>query len=208
MKYFDTLPTIVKNDYNNNIVLATNLLTRAYLLPPLLKNITIFYDYDIREGDTPENIAYKYYGNVYKYWMVLYANAIIDPQSDWPLTSSQFENYLIDKYTVAANGIPVISYTTSTVHHYEKIITIQNSSDMQTQVITVNIDKDTFDTLINTTTTRTFPDGTTVSQSIIGKPVNIYDYENDINESKRKISIMKDSYVNTLENQFTNLMSA
>ena len=207
MKYFNSLPTIIKNDYNNNVVLATNLLTRAYFLPSLLKNVTLFYEYDLREGDTPEIIAHKYYGNVYKYWIVLYSNGIIDPQSDWPLTSNQFELYLNDKYSVQANGTPVLSYTTSTVHHYEKIITIQNSNDMYTQNNTVIIDEDAYNSLSTSTVTRTLPDGSSVTQSISKSAISIYDYEVNLNEDKRKINIMKDIYVEPLENQFVKLMS-
>ena len=132
----------------------------------------------------------------------------MDPQSDWPLTSNQFELYLNDKYAEAANGTPVLSYTTSTVHHYEKLITLQSSIDMYSQVTTVIIDKDTYDTLIPGTTTRTFPDGTIIKQTVSKNAVNIYDYEVSLNEDKRKVSILKDNYVEVLENQFVRLMSS
>ena len=66
MKYFNTLPYVTQKDINGNDILVNNLVTRAYFLPSLLKNVTVFYDYDIREEDTAENIAYKYYNDPYR----------------------------------------------------------------------------------------------------------------------------------------------
>jgi len=139
MKYFDSLPLISTKDLSGNDVAVNNLLARAYFLPSLLKNITLFYDYNIREGDTPELIAHKYYGNVYRYWLVLFSNGIIDPQSEWPLTSSQLLLHLEDKYKsdtanslhISANSVTssqTFSYITATAHHYEKIISTTDSN--------------------------------------------------------------------------------
>jgi hypothetical protein len=58
----------------------------------------LYYTYDIQEGDTPEIIAHKYYGDSYRYWIVLFANELLDPQWDWPMTYKMFEQYLADKY--------------------------------------------------------------------------------------------------------------
>ena len=49
MKYFSNLPLIVKTDTNNNSLVVTNLLSRSYILPSLLKNVVLFYDYDVND---------------------------------------------------------------------------------------------------------------------------------------------------------------
>ena len=209
MQYFNTLPLITQNTYsvygNNQVV--TNLLIRAYILPTLLKNVMLFYKYDIREGDTPESIAYNYYDDVYKYWIVLYSNNILDPQADWPKTSSQFQLYLEDKYKTEANGSPVIAYTMSTIHHYEKIISTSDNVNFENKVVTVWIDEDTYDSLLASTTQRTFSSGTVVTQQISKSAVSIYTYENQLNENKRQINLLKESYISDIETRFKNLMN-
>ena len=78
MKYFQTFPQIASNDYNGNSITLTNLMVRSELIPSLARNPALFYSYDIQDGDTPEIIAEKYYGDPYRYWIVLYGNQIMD----------------------------------------------------------------------------------------------------------------------------------
>ena len=90
MLYFNTLPKVITPDQNGNYILMTNILTRATLIEELQNNPMLFYTYSIQEGDTPEIISEKYYGDPYKYWIVLYSNQIMDPIWNWPLNYEQF----------------------------------------------------------------------------------------------------------------------
>jgi Base plate wedge protein 53 len=218
MYYFNNLPLITKTDYNNNSVVVNNLLARSYIIPSLLKNITIFYEYDVKDGDTPENIAYRYYSDPYRYWLVFYSNNIIDPQSEWPLTYEQLQPHLIQKYkqdTANTLSIPVanvtslnvLSYIAGTIHHYEKIVTTSDSSNFQSQVITIQIDEDTYTNLMEVTNTATFPDtGVVATVSITKNAVTIYDYEQKLNESKRTIQIINSIYATDMEKKYKSLM--
>ena len=103
MKYFATLPVISQPDFNGNYVTTTNLLSRAYLLEQLKNNIYIYYDYAIKDFDSPESIAYKLYNDTYRYGMVFYANGITDPQGNWPMDQHNFNIYIADKYKEVAN---------------------------------------------------------------------------------------------------------
>ena len=208
MHYFNTLPLISQRDVNNNLIIVNNLITRAYFLPKLLKNVTLFYEFDVKEIDTPENIAYKYYGDVNRYWIVLYANSILDGQSEWVYNSRQFELYLENKYSEMANGTPVLEYTTETIHHYEKIINTSNSTDFINQEIRVVIDKNTYDNLdYPLKTESTFKNGDIVTRYMDKKSISLYEYETELNESKRKISLLNSKYVVDVEQQFQTLMS-
>ena len=217
MKYFNALPRITQNDTNNNTILVNNLVSRCYFLPSLMKNVMLFYDYDIKEGDTPENIAYRYYNNSYRYWLLLYSNNIIDPQSQWPLNNNIFDDHIFNKYKQDASDyfdIPVstiqlykvVEYTKLTTHHYEQKITIINSEDLQRQVTTIIVDEDTYSSVFDYSEEYTFNDGTSLTKTMQRRIVSIYDYEYDLNESKRKIQIVKDSFVNEAEEKFQSLM--
>ena len=198
MQYFSTLPKIIKTDGTGNSILMTNLMARASVIPSLLNNPAAFYKYDLQDGDTPEIIAHKYYGDVYRYWIVLFSNQILDPQWQWPLNSNEFESYLTAKY-------PSINIYT-TPYSYQKIITQTDLTTNVTTVNTVEISSDTYNSFIPTTTTVTLPTGT-VSISTAAQVTSIYEYELNMNESNRNIQLIKSTYVNQLETQLQTLMS-
>jgi hypothetical protein len=75
MQYFDSLPKAIKTKDGVSI-LMTDLMARCSIIPEILKNPMLYYEYTIQDGDTPEIVAYKYYGDSYRYWIVLFANQI------------------------------------------------------------------------------------------------------------------------------------
>lgn len=209
MRYFDSLPNIFITDTNNNSVAMKNLMVRTQLLPELAKNPLLFYKYSIQDGDTPEIIADKYYGDSYRYWMVLYGNSgIVDPQFDWPLTSDRFLKYLKDKYKVAAGGEQyVLSYTQGTVHHYEKITTTIDETSKTEAIKNVIVDYETYLLITESSTTKTFPSGTSVTLKESKRAVSIYNYELEKNESKRDINLINSSYINQMETSYNALVN-
>lgn len=210
MRYFGSLPNLILTDVNNEIYTLKNLLIRTEIIPQLAKNPLIFYKYSVQEGDTPEIVADKYYGDSFRYWMVLYGNQnIMDPQWDWPLSANQFTAYLQDKYSAAAGGINnVISYIQGTVHHYEKVITSIDSDSGTTAIKNVQVDYNTYLSISPFTEVKSFPDGTSVTYSISSKEVSIYEYELGINEAKRDIQIINSNYATQLESTYNTLVNS
>jgi hypothetical protein len=217
MKYFDTLPSIITTDYNNNLILLKNLLARAVLLPQVKNNPLVLYTYAVQDGDTPETVAYKYYGSVDRYWIVLHGNQSLDPQWDWPLTSQQFQKYIIKKYKQdtanslsisvnSTNDSQVLSYTLGTVHHYEKTITTRDNVTQTQGVKTITIDETTYNSTTTSDRTVTFSDGSTSIQSTTKDVVSIYNHENNLNEAKRNIKLINSSFAGSLELQLKSLM--
>jgi hypothetical protein len=208
MLYFDTFPLVIASDYKNNAILLTNLMARVQIIPSLLRNPLLFYSYDLKESDRPDIIANKYYDDSNKYWMVLYANEIIDPLYDWPLTSQQFDAYLKNKYSQAAGGDAyVLTYTTSTVQEYRKTITTYDSTSLQTTIKTVVVDLTTYNSITTGSVTQTFSSGASVTRTTSKTPVSIYDYEIELNEAKQNIKLINSSYSNQLENDLKTLMA-
>lgn len=199
MQYFDTLPKIVKTDANRVSMVMTDLMARCSILPEILQDPMVYYEYSVQDGDTPEIVAYKYYGDSYRYWIVLFANQVTDPQWDWPLSSNDFDAYIENKYQ---DFNPY-----STVHHYEKIITQVDAGTQTTTTKNIVIDEDTYNSLITGTFTYTLPTGS-VTITTSKSAVSYYDYELNLNESKRNIKILNSIYVDELEKQFTDLMTA
>lgn len=208
MMYFKTLPKINMTDYKGSAVLMTNLLSRVEIIQSLLNNPLLFYTYDIQEGDTPEIVADKYYGDSYRYWLVLFSNQIFDPQWDWPLTTRQFGDYLFSKYKESESDVyaEVIAATKQNIKEYRKIITTIDSDTLEQTTNTIVIDSSTYTTGINSTTTQSFPNGSTVTQTIDYRIISIYDYELEENETKRNINLIDSKYATQVEAQLQTIM--
>lgn len=66
--------------------------------------------YYITLDETPEIIAYKYYGNIHLHWVILYVNKIYDLGEQWPLQDKTVYDLAVTKY--GENNI-------NDIHHYE-----------------------------------------------------------------------------------------
>jgi hypothetical protein len=208
MLYFNSFPLVVASDYKNNAILLTNLMARVDIIPSLLKNPLLFYSYDLKDSDRPDILAHKYYDDSNKYWMVLYANQIMDPLYDWPLNSQQFDAYLTNKYSVAAGGDAfVLAYVSSTVQEYRKIITTYDSTSLETTTKTVVVDLTTYNSITAASTTKTFSSGASVTRTISKSAVSIYYYEIELNEAKQNIKLINSAYSNQLEKDLKTLMA-
>jgi hypothetical protein len=74
-----------------------NITQRAKIAERLRQHTTTMHDYVIREGERPDTVAMKLYGDVKYTWVVLLMNNIVSLY-DWPMMNSEFELYLIGKY--------------------------------------------------------------------------------------------------------------
>jgi hypothetical protein len=179
------------------------------MIPSLMKNPLLFYSYDIQEGDTPEIVASKYYGDANRHWMVLYANQILDPQWSWPLTTQQLGKYIADKYAAEAEEANVpssISYAQQTIKHHLKTFGTNNSDTGRTN-LTVIVDEEDWNLIQPETITQTFSNGTSVQKIISKSAISLYDYEVQANERKRKIFLINNIYASQLEAQLKELLS-
>jgi hypothetical protein len=218
MNYFETLPKVNTIDYKGNSILMTNLMIRSEILPSLLKNPLLFYSYDIQDGDSPEIIATKYYDNPYRYWIVLFANQMIDPQWDWPMNSSLFSTFIKNKYTPdcaifynvsesSVTSAQILSYTQSQIKYYVKTISTVDNSTNKKNVLNYRIDFNEYRSIQENTIVKTFTTGSQVTQTVSKYTESYYDYEMNLNESRRSIYLVNAIYVSEFELQFYNLMN-
>lgn len=92
-QYFKNFPIV-----NYNGVSLRNIMLKSSFASDLFLSSQGFYDYFIEDGDRPTTVAYNYYGSVDYAWLVILANQIIDPYFEWPLSTTEFDDYIIDKY--------------------------------------------------------------------------------------------------------------
>ena len=109
MSYFNRFPMMVydiKN--NNNYKLLPDILRRVKQRNVSASGQFIFDTYDVRNGEKPEDIAYKWFGDAQLHWVILMTNNVTNRYYDWPMNQVQFQAFLEDKYD-NPDGI----------HHYE-----------------------------------------------------------------------------------------
>lgn len=161
--YFKKFPVIYYDfDINGVRSLKTvkDITANVRFRKKILENITLFDEYDLKPGDTPEIIAAKYYGSSTYHWVVMLCNQRYDWVNDFPLDTYELEQYIFEKYTEP--------YAT---HHY-----------------------------VNS-------DGYVVSADQSDKTaVSNYQYEEDVNESKRRIKLISPEMLNGIVAQFKTLI--
>ena len=113
--YFNSIPKIFyDSEDTKNPKIVTNLLRRVGVRAKVKVNTALFDTYKVKEGETPEIIAHKLYGDTELHWVIMLVNNVLDRYHDWPMSTPQFNQYIADKY-VDSDG----ESTASDVHHYE-----------------------------------------------------------------------------------------
>ena len=92
MSYFENFPDIIYDiNGNGNFQITKNLLRRVALREKVRTNTLLYDTYDVREGESPESIAHKFYGDAELHWIILMVNNITDRYYGWPLSEQDFE---------------------------------------------------------------------------------------------------------------------
>ena len=90
--------------------LLPDILRRVKLRSGIRSGSFLFDNYDVKDGERPEDVAYKWFGDAEYHWVILMTNNITDRYYEWPLTQPQFQEYITDKYGAGSEDA---------VHHYE-----------------------------------------------------------------------------------------
>ena len=114
MAYFKYFPKIaydvrgVLNDEQYDLI--TNILRRVRMRLALIDNSVFFAQHSIVDGESPEQLAYTFYGDSELHWIILYGQQATHPFYDWPLKYYDLSRFIIKKYG---------SSEVYTTHHYE-----------------------------------------------------------------------------------------
>ena len=175
----------------SNYTQVKNFFKKGKMREDIFQDLTIFEKYNIKGDDRPDNVAEEIYGDPTLDWVVLTSNNIVNIYNEWPLSQQVFEDYILDKYGTYEK--------LDETHHYES-----------------NEIKDSTGLII-------FPKGVQVSaaQSVsfyeptrdeqvtvnpVSKAVTNYQYEEEINNKKRRIFLLKPSYLNVVFDDLEEMM--
>ena len=215
-KFFNYYPKTFYTSNNNStgIDTVTNIIARFAFEKSLKENSSAFYKYTIKDSDTPEIIAHKFYQHVERHWIVLLFNDIIDPQYDWPLQSDTLIDYINTKYSTVEYANTANTLVTglswaqniSHVQAYYKIIT-RTSADGTDIVEKITVDANTYANIAATSISYTLNNASSITQTVSKTTQTYYDYELELNEAKREIKLLKGDFVSEVEKEFKRVIT-
>ena len=179
MSFFNRFPLIVYDIANTEVYkLLPDILRRVKIRTAVRGSSMLFDNYDVKEGERPEDIAYKWFGDAELHWVILMTNNITDRYYDWPLNAPQFAEFLTDKYGAGSED---------STHHYEITRASGRTSgqgpDDYSHMVECNSDED---------------DATAITNR---------EYEQREQDSKRQIRLLDKRHLSDFIEEFNSLIS-
>ena len=197
-RYFRNIPDFEyvnrtkDGQFISNYTQVKNFFKKGRIREDLFQDLTVFEKYSVKGDDRPDNVAFEIYDDPTLDWVVLTSNNITNVQNEWPLSQKGFEDYILDKYKTHEK--------LNEIHHYES-----------------NEVKDTNGVII-------FPKGVKVSaaQSVsyfeplseesvtvnpISRAITNFEYEQKVNDDKRRIFLIKPIYLGVVFDDLEEMMT-
>lgn len=197
--YFRNLPEFAYINRNkdqretDNYSIVKNFFKRAKLRDDIFENVAFFDKYIIKGDDRPDIVANEVYGDATLDWVVLLSNNIVNIQSEWPLSQADFYTYLTEKYdneTTLYSGI----------HHYE-------ANEVKTSDNKIVIASGTRVSIGQSVSYYDFGKQDQVVVTDIALPVTNYTYEDNLNNKKREIFLLKPIYLSLVFDDLEQIMT-
>ena len=196
-QYFRTIPTLPYEafDGSGEYKVVVDIFKRVRATLRARTDATLYYDYTVKDKETPEIISYKYYGAAKYHWVILLMNQVRDPQWDWPLDERSLNKYIINKYGSLAAA-------QSETSHYE-------TNELKAPVTDTNYTKGEIiipSGLIVDSTFNYSYSAKSWDASEARTLVSKYDMEWNKNENKRSVVILRRNLLHEFVEEFENLI--
>ena len=188
--YFSIVPNISYDEKpisypfsEADFVTAKNFFRRYKINDDVFSNAVFFEKYSIEEGERPDTLADKAYGDPFYDWVILLTNNMVNAQYDWPLTNYQIYKTLESEYDDPYG----------TIHHYETYEIGQYPAGLR-------VDEQFYNSTHKINLNRSI---VTKNGNEICRPVTIAEWFSSENEKKREIYLLKPDYVQSFVDDFT-----
>ena len=187
--YFSLLPNISYDEKpinypfsESDFVTAKNFFRRYKINDDIFSFATFFKKYAIMDGERPDSLAEKAYGDPFYDWVILLTNNMVNAQYDWPMTNYELQKVLESEFDNA--------YTE--IHHYETIKIGQYAAGL-------HVDETFFNGQhkVNVDGVVSLKNG-----SEICGPVTVAEHYTKENEKKREIYLLKPAYFQSFVDDF------
>ena len=171
-----------------------NLFKRGKLREDIFQETTFFEQYQIQGDDRPDNVAQKVYGDAALDWVVLLSNNIINLYEEWPLPQESFDAYILEKYNMDYDKLY------NGIHHYE-------SNEVTNSQGVVIFPKGIRVGAGQSVSYFDYGKQDQVTVTDIALPITNYIYEENLNNKKREIYLLKPMYLSIVFDDLENIMS-
>ena len=161
---------IAKSPVDVDLLYAKNLWQRSEILPEYINSVTLFDEYVVINGESPEVLSNRVYGTPFYNWTFFIANDIVNFYEQWPKSSSQLSDYVSNKYS---NPQATKHYVTTEVKNTAGNIIIPAGKIVPSNYSVSYIDN-----------------GIVVTANPVVSITN-YQYEEEINGKKEKIKVIR-----------------
>ncbi len=185
--YPSRLPDAKISDY----IVVKNLFKRGKLREDIYQNIAFFTKYEIIGNDRPDNVAAEIYGDSDLDWVVLISNNIVNVQSEWPLLQNDFDRFMLDKYGTYDKMNDTHHYETKEVKNTAGAVIVPEGLQVASDYSVTYYD---------------WYQSGEVTRSDITTEVTNYDYESKLEDAKRNIFLLKNSYLHIITDDLEEMM--
>ena len=212
----------------------TDFFRKARINPVILDNIVYYTYYNIKNGERPDVVSYKLYNSVNYHWTFSLLNPwLVDVRKDWPMSNTELEDYVNEKYKYDA--IMISSYELANKFKIGETVqglasgalAVVLSKDVNLGYVRVQKTSGTFlngELLYGKTSGdymtidsyRSFvnaPHHFTTANEIVDRytigaqPVTNYEYEITTNDNNTRIKVIRPEYIQQIGTLFTKLVN-
>lgn len=187
--YFSIVPNISYDEKpisypfsESDFVTAKNFFRRYKINDDIFSNAVFFQKYAIEDGERPDSLADKAYGDPFYDWVILLTNNLVNAEYDWPMSNFEIYKVLESEYEDPYG----------TIHHYETYEIGQYPAGLRVD-----------ETFYNSTQKLNINGSIqTKNGNEICRPVTIAEWFTDENEKKREIYLLKPAYLQSFVDDF------
>tara|TARA_S200000501_G_scaffold376917_1_gene433393 strand:+ start:1302 stop:1949 length:648 start_codon:yes stop_codon:yes gene_type:complete len=193
MGYFRELPNLqYQSPYSNRIssdsyITVKNLFRRMKIRDDLQNVFTVFNKFTINDGDRPDTVAKDLYGKSTLDWVILTTANIINVRNEWPLSSKELYDFVVEKYDLTEIN-QVRHYETTEVKNDRGIVILPKGKVVDEDFKIPN------------------PENINAELNPV-RGVTYYEYEQDKNEEKRNIFVLRSEYLQQFLTDIRNEMT-
>jgi|TARA_R100000030_G_scaffold87461_1_gene71189 hypothetical protein len=188
--YFSIIPNISYDEKpisypfsESDFVTAKNFFRRYKINDDIFSNVVYFKKYTILEGERPDSVALKAYGDVFYDWVIFLTNNMVNAHYDWPRSNYEMYRILEEEFDDPY----------SEISHYEIKETIgQYQAGLHVDETFYNGQHK-----LNINGTVSLKNG-----NEIASPITVAEYYQEENEKKREIYLLKKEYLRSFVDDF------
>jgi hypothetical protein len=165
-----------------DFITAKNFFRRYKVNDEIFSYVVFFTKYTIVDGDRPDTLADRLYGDPFYDWVILLTNNLVNSQYDWPMT-----NYTLSKVIEKEFDDPY-----GTIHHYE-------TYEYGPYKEGLHVDEAFYN---RTHKLNISGQIVTKSGNELCRPVTIIEHYTAENEKKREIYLLKPTYLQAFVDDF------